>query len=384
MSDNTNPTLELTQALIARPSVTPEDAGCQALISELLASAGFTAEPLNYGDTANLYLRHDGESAGPNLVLLGHTDVVPTGPLEDWQSDPFKPEIRDGLLYGRGAADMKASVAAMVVAAGRFAHEHPEHAGRLSLLLTSDEEGPGDDGILRVMQDFKQRGEAMDYCLVGEPSSSEKLGDVIKIGRRGSLTGVLTVKGLQGHVAYPQLAKNPVHAGLPALTELTAREWDKGNDHFPASGFQIVQISVPTAADNVIPGSLRVQFNFRFNTEQTADGLKSAVTDCLDQHGLDYDLDWRLSGNPFLPPRGKLLAATEAAISEHCGLQTQGSTAGGTSDGRHIAAFYPATEIVEFGPINKTIHQIDECVAVDDLQPLTEAYNSIITRLLLA
>lgn len=379
-SNKQNPTVELTKALIERPSVTPDDAGCQQLITELLASAGFQAEHLRYGETDNLFISHG--NASPLLVLLGHTDVVPPGPLEAWTSPPFQPELRDGLLYGRGAADMKGSVAAMVVAAGQFVHEYPEHQGSLALLITSDEEGLAEDGIKRVMRTFEARGTKIDYCLVGEPSSTAKLGDVVKVGRRGSLTGVLTVNGTQGHVAYPHLAENPLHQALPALAELTAIEWDQGNDFFPATALQIVQISVPNDADNVIPGSLRVQFNLRFNTEHRSEQIKQRIEALFTQHALNYELNWRLSGEPFLTNKGKLVTAVQNGIKAVAGLETELSTAGGTSDGRHVAP--TGAEVVELGPINSSIHKVDECVAIDDLQPLTDMYYHIIKELLLA
>jgi len=373
-----SPTLELAMDLMRRPSVTPDDAGCQPLMAERLAAIGFAVEPMRFGDVDNLWARRGGD--GPLLCFAGHTDVVPPGPLEQWQSPPFAPEIRDGVLYGRGACDMKGSLAAMVTAAERFVAAHPDHRGSIAFLITSDEEGPSVDGTVRVIEALSARGERIDYALVGEPSSKSRLGDVIKNGRRGSLNGTLTVHGKQGHVAYPQLADNPVHRAAAALAELGAEEWDRGNDHFPPTSFQISNIQAGTGAENVIPGELRVRFNLRFSTELTEAVIRDRITAILDRHGLDYHIDWRLSGNPFLTPAGELVAATRAAIEAETGHATTLSTTGGTSDGRFIAP--TGAQVVELGPINATIHKIDERVGVDELDSLSAIYQGILERLL--
>ncbi len=370
-------TLDLCQNRIARASVTPEDAGCQALIAERLAAVGFTCETLQFGEVTNLWATHG--AGHPVLAFLGHTDVVPPGPLEDWTSDPFSPEIRDGLLYGRGAADMKGSIAAMVTALERFAGNYPDHQGTLALLLTSDEEGVAIDGIRRVMDTFAGRPQKIDWCLVGEPSSNERLGDLIRIGRRGSLGASLTVQGIQGHVAFQDLADNPVHAACGALQELCQQEWDRGNEHYPATSFQITNIHAGTGADNVIPGKLEVLFNFRFCTESTEAGLKQRVHEILERHGLNYSIDWRLSGEPFLTRSGALLEAVRISIREVCDIETQLSTGGGTSDGRFVAP--TGAEVIELGPLNATIHKLDECVPVQDLETLTALYENIIKKL---
>lgn len=354
---------ELATELVRRRSITPDDAGCQALIAERLAAAGFTTETLRFGEVDNLWARH-GDGA-PLVVLAGHTDVVPTGPEERWSEPPFAGAVRDGMLYGRGAADMKGSVAAMVVAAERFARSHPDHAGSVALLITSDEEGPAVDGTRRVVETLSGRGEHIDYCLVGEPSSVERFGDTVKIGRRGSLTGYLTVHGVQGHVAYPQRGRNPVHELLPALAALAAEAWDAGNAHFPPTSFQISNIHAGTGADNVIPGHADVVFNFRYSTESTAEGLGHRVTEILDRHGLGYDLQWRNGGHPFLTEPGTLTEAICAAVETAAGCRPELATTGGTSDARYIAPM--GTPVVELGPLNATIHQIDERVALDDL-----------------
>lgn len=371
-------TLELTKALINRPSVTPEDAACQAIIAARLRKIGFSIEAMMFGEVENLWARRG--SARPLFVFAGHTDVVPTGPREAWTSDPFEAEIRDGMLYGRGAADMKGSIAAMLVAVEQFVAACPDHQGSIAFLLTSDEEGPSIDGTVRVVEKLEARNEKIDWCLVGEPSSEERIGDVVKNGRRGSLNGVLTVRGVQGHVAYPHLAKNPIHAVTPALTELAGIEWDRGNDHFPPTGFQISNIHAGTGAENIIPGSVEVVFNFRFSTEQTVDGLKARVQQILQRHGLDYELSWRLSGNPFLTPAGELVQATRDAIQAVAGYDTQLSTGGGTSDGRFIAP--TGAQVLELGPCNRTIHKIDESVAIADLERLTTIYQQILQNLL--
>ncbi len=373
-----SPTLDLARELIARPSVTPEDAGCQGLMIARLERLGFHVEPLPWGEVSNFWARRGTD--GPLFVFAGHTDVVPPGPLEAWRSHPFAPEVRDDHLYGRGAADMKGSLAAMVVACERFLARHPDHRGSIGFLVTSDEEGPAVDGTVRVVQHLRQRGEQIDYCLVGEPSSSERLGDVVKIGRRGSLGGRLTVLGVQGHVAYPEKADNPIHRLAPALAELCAAEWDAGNRDFPPTSFQVSNIHGGTGAENVIPAEVVVDFNFRFSTESTAEGLQARVNGILDRHGLRRKLAWRLSGNPFLTARGALVEAVSGAVAAHCGYRPELSTSGGTSDGRFIAP--TGAEVVELGPINATIHQVDERVRVEDLERLTAIYEDILSRLL--
>ncbi|HTT08117.1 MAG TPA: succinyl-diaminopimelate desuccinylase [Gammaproteobacteria bacterium] len=373
-------TLELAKALINRPSVTPDDAGCQALIAARLRALGFNIEAMMFAEVENLWARRG--TAQPLFVFAGHTDVVPTGPREAWTSDPFVPEVRDGNLYGRGAADMKGSIAAMVTATERFIARRPQHQGSIAFLLTSDEEGPAEDGTVKVIDKLRRRGEQIDWCLVGEPSSEKKVGDTAKNGRRGSLNGTLRVRGVQGHVAYPHLAKNPVHLALPALSELAAMTWDKGNAHFPPTGFQISNIHGGTGADNVIPGELEVQFNFRYSTEQSDDGLKQYVGDILRRHHLDYSIDWRLSGKPFLTSHGKLLEAAGQAVKQVRGITLELSTGGGTSDGRFIAP--TGAEVLELGPLNATIHKIDEHIAVADLDALSTIYEKLLERLLAA
>lgn len=371
-------TLELAIDLISRQSVTPEDAGCQPLMAERLEKLGFAIEPMRFEDVDNLWARRGTD--GPILVFAGHTDVVPTGPVENWDSDPFKPEIRDGLLYGRGAADMKGSLAAMVTAVERFIGQHPDHRGSIGFLITSDEEGPAKNGTVKVVETLEARGEKMDWCLVGEPTSTEHVGDVIKNGRRGSLNGVLTIKGVQGHVAYPHLAENPIHSFGPALKDLASTEWDKGNEFFPATTFQISNIHAGTGVENVIPGELEVVFNFRFSTESTEDSLKAKMLEILDRHNLKYELNWALSGNPFLTSRGELIDASVTAIKETTGRDTELSTSGGTSDGRFIAP--TGSQVLELGPSNATIHKINECVSVDDLDTLSIYYEKILQNLL--
>ena len=371
-------TLDLARELIRRPSVTPDDAGCQALMAERLAAVGFHVEPMPVGEVTNLWARRG--SSGPLLCLAGHTDVVPPGPLEDWTSPPFEPTVRDGQLYGRGAADMKGSLAALVTAVEGFVAEHPGHRGSIAFLITSDEEGPSVDGTVRVVERLGARGERIDYALVGEPSSRERLGDTIKNGRRGSLNGLLTVHGKQGHVAYPQLAKNPFHACAQTLTNLCAEVWDQGNEHFPPTSFQIANLNMGTGAENVIPGRLTAQFNLRFSTELTAEVIDRRVRGILDKGGFDYDLTWRLSGNPFLTPAGELVEAARAAIAQVQGIETRLSTSGGTSDGRFIAPM--GAQVVELGPLNASIHQVDECVGVADLDRLSAIYQCILERLL--
>ena len=377
-------TLRLLEQLIARRSVTPDDAGCQALVAEHLAPLGFACETLLCGPDSfrvtNLWAVHRGSRPGPTVVLAGHTDVVPTGPLAAWTSDPFVPSHRDGLLYGRGAADMKTSIAAMTVAAAEFVAAHPQHAGSLALLFTSDEEGPSTDGTVRVVQALQARGERLDCCIVGEPTSVDRLGDMVKNGRRGSLSARLTVRGVQGHVAYPQLARNPIHQLAPALAELAATTWDDGNDHFPPTTWQVSNIHAGTGALNVIPGTVEVDFNFRFSTESTPDSLKARVDALLQRHGLEYTLAWTLGGSPFLTRPGSLSQALGDAIEAECGIRPVLSTTGGTSDGRYIAPI--CEQVVEFGPINATIHKVDECVRVADIMPLKNIYLRTLKALL--
>lgn len=372
--------LALACELIARRSVTPDDAGCQALIAERLGQAGFVIEHLRHGEVDNLWATHG--SGGPTLVFLGHTDVVPSGPEAAWQSPPFEPSVRDGHLYGRGAADMKGSVAAMSIALERFVAMHPQHAGRVALLLTSDEEGPTNlDGVRRVAGIFRARGERLDWCVVGEPSSKERLGDRVRVGRRGSLSATLTVRGVQGHVAYPEKAKNPIHAFAPALAELAATRWDEGNADFPPTSFQVSNLNSGTGASNVIPGALAAQINFRYSTASTDADLRARTEAVLDRHGLDWQLEWNLSGEPFLSSAGGQLRETVRAVClDLCGLEPEQSTGGGTSDGRFIAPL--GAEVVELGPVNATIHKVDECVAVEELERLPALYLAICERLL--
>jgi succinyl-diaminopimelate desuccinylase len=373
-----SPTLELACELIRRPSVTPDDAGCQALMAERLAAIGFRIEEMPFGEVANLWARRGDE--GPLFCFAGHTDVVPTGPIEQWNSAPFEPTIRDGRLFGRGASDMKGSLAAMITAVEAFVGDHPNHRGSIAFLITSDEEGPSVDGTRRVVERLEERGEKIDYALVGEPSARERLGDTIKNGRRGSLNGVLRVQGKQGHVAYPHLAKNPFHASVGALAALCAEVWDQGNDYFPPTSFQIANLHMGTGAENVIPGRLEAQFNLRFSTELDPETIQARVRSILDAGDFDYTLDWRLSGNPFLTPVGELVAATREAIAAVTGIQTQLSTSGGTSDGRFIGP--TGAQVVELGPVNATIHQVNECVGVAELDALSEIYRGILEHLL--
>jgi succinyl-diaminopimelate desuccinylase len=372
------PIVELTSELCRRPSVTPDDAGCQSVIAARLARAGFMTEPLPFGDVHNVWIHHGG--GDPVLVLLGHTDVVPPGPLAEWASPPFEPSLRDGHLHARGAADMKGSIAAMTVALERFVAGHPRHRGTLALLLTSDEEGPSRDGIRRVAETFQRRGQRIDWCLVGEPSSKTHLGDVVRIGRRGSLSGRFVVRGVQGHVAFPDLALNPIHAVAPALAELSARRWDHGNAHFPPTGMQIVNVAAGTGALNVIPGELSFDLNFRFGTASTAEDLMRDVEAVLVKHGLDYRVHWELSGAPFVTVGGELLDAVRHAVRAETGIEPRADTGGGTSDGRFIAPL--GAQVVELGPVNATIHKIDERVAVADLETLGRVYYGVIARLL--
>lgn len=371
-------TLALTKQLIAEASVTPDDKNCQTILAERLRAAGFDIEPLHFGDTKNFWARKG--TAAPLVCFAGHTDVVPSGPEEHWTSPPFVPTERDGKLYGRGTADMKTSIAAFVTACERFIADCPDHAGSLALLITSDEEGDAHDGTTRVVDVLAGRGETIDYCIVGEPTAVDTLGDTIKNGRRGSLSGNLTVKGKQGHIAYPHLAVNPIHTFAPALAELAASEWDKGNAYFPPTGFQISNIKGGTGATNVIPGELNVRFNFRFSTESSAESLKERVHAILDKHGVEYDLQWSLSGQPFLTEAGRLTEVAQEACAEVCGVRAELSTSGGTSDGRFIKAI--AAELIELGPVNASIHQIDEHIETAAVAQLSAIYEGILCRLL--
>jgi len=373
-----DPVLELCRALIRRPSVTPEDGGCQALLRERLAALGFDCRSMRFGGVDNLWASFGRD--GPLAVFAGHTDVVPTGPETAWASPPFEPTLRDGYLYGRGAADMKSSLAAMIVATERFLDRHPKPAGRIGFLITSDEEGPAVNGTRAVMKTLAGEGVRLDYCLVGEPSSTAVLGDTLRIGRRGSLNGELTVLGVQGHVAYPDLAENPIHRLAPALAELASTRWDDGNDHFPATSWQASNLAAGTGASNVIPGELTLSFNFRFSTEQTAESLERRVGSILDRHGLRYRLSWTLSGEPFITGKGRLIDAAARAIREVTTLEPALSTSGGTSDGRFIAP--SGCQVVELGPCNATIHQVDERVAVEELAPLARIYERVLELLL--
>ena len=385
-------TLTLLERLLARPSVTPDDAGCQALVTERLVRLGFLCEDLPFGPVdgrvSNLWAVRSGAAPGPTLVFAGHTDVVPTGPHDAWSSAPFVPTYRDGKLYARGAADMKASLAAMVVATEEFVAAHPGHGGRIAFLLTSDEEGPSVDGTVRVVEALQARGEPLDCCIVGEPTSVERVGDMIKNGRRGSLSARLTVVGMQGHVAYPHLARNPIHAFAPALAELAATRWDDGNDHFPPTSFQVSNLRSGTGATNVIPGEAVVDFNFRFSTESTPESLKARVAAILARHDVPHRIEWTLGGAPFLTRPGTLSAALVGAIRDETAndpggpIEPELSTTGGTSDGRFIARICP--QVVEFGPVNATIHKVDEHVAVDAVPRLKNIYRRTMERLLLA
>ena len=372
-------TLALTQELIRRPSVSPEDHGCQQLMIARLEAVGFTIERLRYGSVDNFWATH-GASDGPTLCFAGHTDVVPTGPLEAWHTDPFVPTIRDGVLYGRGAADMKSGLAAMVTATEEFVAGHAGHRGRLAFLITSDEEGPSVDGTRRVAEHLKARAERIDWCLVGEPSSEQVFGDTLKIGRRGSLSGRLTVHGIQGHVAYPDFADNPVHAIAPALAELASRTWDAGNQHFGPTTFQVSNLNAGTGAPNVIPGELKARFNLRWSPAQTLDGLKATVTGILDRHRVRYSLDWFVSGLPFYTPPGALSDAVSRAVADVTGRMPALSTGGGTSDGRFIAPL--GAEVVELGVVNRSIHKVNEHVRVEEIGQLREAYAGLLGRLL--
>jgi succinyl-diaminopimelate desuccinylase len=369
---------DLTNELIRRASLTPDDAGCQALLGERLRRAGFTLELLRYGDVDNLWATHGG--GDPVFVFLGHTDVVPSGPESAWSSPPFEPTLRDGRLYGRGAADMKSGVAAMTLALEAFVTAHPNHRGTVALLLTSDEEGPlNRDGVRRVAEEFRRRGQRIDWCVVGEPSSAQQLGDVVRVGRRGSLSGRLLVRGVQGHVAYPDKVRNPIHLAAPALAELGTTRWDEGNSEFPPTSFQISNVHAGTGALNVVPGTLETTFNFRYCTASTAQSLRERTENILHSHGLDFTLHWDLSGEPFLTRSGALRAAVENAAKDICGIVPEADTGGGTSDARFIAPL--GAEVVEVGPVNASIHKIDENIALEELETLPQLYQRIVERL---
>jgi succinyl-diaminopimelate desuccinylase len=370
--------LELTRQLISRRSVTPDDAGCIDLIAGLLEPLGFRCERFSMNGVDNLWARHG--TSGPLVCFAGHTDVVPTGPLNQWQSDPFTPTIRDGVLYGRGASDMKSSLAAFVVAITDFVEAYPEHPGSIAVLFTSDEEGPAIDGTVKVVEALARRGERLDYCIVGEPTSVNRLGDMIKNGRRGSLSAELTVKGVQGHVAYPHLARNPVHEVAAAIAELAQTEWDRGNEYFPPTTWQISNINAGTGANNVIPGTVAIKSNFRFSTASTVESLQTRFIGILDKHGVNHEVDWRYDGRPYLTQRGDLVDAVARAIKKVTGIDTELSTTGGTSDGRFIADICP--QVIELGPTNATIHKINECIRVEELEALPKIYREILVNLL--
>ncbi|HEX2826306.1 MAG TPA: succinyl-diaminopimelate desuccinylase [Burkholderiales bacterium] len=371
-------TLDLARDLIARPSVTPEDAGCLDLIAKLIEPLGFECERIDSGGVSNLWARRG--SAAPLFVFAGHTDVVPTGPVEQWISKPFEPTIRDGALWGRGASDMKTSIAAFIEAVEKFVAKHPDHQGSIAFLLTSDEEGPATDGTVKVVDALRDRGISPDYCVVGEPTSNKRTGDMIKNGRRGSLSGKLVVKGIQGHVAYPHLARNPVHEVAEAIAELAKTEWDRGNEYFPPTTWQISNMNAGTGAGNVIPGEAHIRFNFRFSTASTVESLQTRVHGILDQQGVTYDLDWSYDGRPYLTGRGDLVDAVARAIKAETGIETELSTTGGTSDGRFIADI--CAQVVEVGPVNATIHKLNECITLEDLKPLPGIYERILGELL--
>ena len=371
---------ELTCDLIARRSITTEDAGCQALIAERLQRAGFRCEHLRFGQTDNLWATHG--TGGPVLILLGHTDVVPPGPIEQWTSDPFVPTVREGNLYGRGAADMKGSVAAFVIALERFVAEHPDHPGTVGLLLTSDEEGDAIDGVPKVANLFRERGQRIDWCITGEPSSKARLGDLLRVGRRGTLSATLTIKGIQGHVAYPEKARNPIHQAMPALAELAARRWDEGYENFPATSLQISNLHAGTGANNVIPGELQAMFNLRFNPNWRAEQLEAECAAILDRHGLDYEIRWHRGGEPFYTPEGPLRATAREVLTAFAGASPEENTAGGTSDARFIAPL--GAQCIEIGPVNASIHKVDEHVSVADLERLPDLYRTLVAKLLLA
>jgi len=375
---DTGGALELAKELIARKSVTPEDAGCQELLSARLSKAGFRCEPMKFGDVTNLWARRG--SASPVVCFAGHTDVVPTGPIAEWHSDPFVPTVRDGKLYGRGAADMKSSIAAFVVAAEMFVKEKPKHSGSIALLLTSDEEGPAVDGTVRVVAALKQRNEGIDYCVVGEPSSVDRLGDTLKNGRRGSLSGKLIVRGIQGHVAYPHLVKNPIHLAAPALAELASTKWDKGNEAFPPTSFQVSNIHAGTGAHNVVPGAVEVDFNFRFSTESSEASLKQKIESILKKHGLEYSVSWVLGAKPFLSKNGRLAKIAAEAARSNAGVSSELATTGGTSDARFIIDVCP--EVIEIGPVNASIHKLNEHITLAELEILPRIYLDVLRKLL--
>jgi succinyl-diaminopimelate desuccinylase len=371
-------TLTLLKDLVRRESVTPEDAGCQDVLVERLSKLGFNEERLNFDDTQNIWLRRG--DAKPLLTFLGHTDVVPPGPLDRWDSPPFEPTIRDGKLYGRGTADMKGGVACFVTALERFIAKHQDHQGSIAMMITSDEEGIATNGVVKVVEVLEKRNEKIDWCLVGEPSSDKKLGDVIRVGRRGSLCAKLTVQGIQGHVAYPEIAENPIHAFAPALKDLTDEVWDGGNEFFPPTSLQVSNINSGTGAENIIPGELEIQFNLRFCTELDEETIKQRTTAIFDKYDFKYDLQWRLSGNPFLTEGGALIDAAHAAIKKVTGFETMDDTGGGTSDGRFIAP--TGAEVIELGPLNESIHKINENVGVEDLEVLSDIYEAMLVELL--
>jgi len=370
-------TIELLKKLIQQRSITPDDSDCLSIIADRLSPLGFNIEYLQFDDVNNLWARRG--TSEPLLVFAGHTDVVPTGPESNWKYPPFEATEDNGLLYGRGTADMKGSIAAMCTAVERYIAENPDHPGSIAFLITADEEGPSINGTVKVIEELVNRQEHIQYCLVGEPSSSSKLGDIIKNGRRGSLNAHLTIKGTQGHVAYPHLANNPIHLAASFLTELSSIQWDSGNEYFPATTFQISNIESGTGAENVIPGDLKVMFNFRYSTEVNDEELKSKVMSLISKHGFNYDITWRLSGKPFITPKGELVNAVSKAIQQHCGFETELSTSGGTSDGRFIAP--TGAQVVELGPLNKTIHQVDENVAINDIKKLSLIYQSMLVNL---
>ncbi len=374
MSDS----IKLLKELISRDSVTPEDKGCQQLLADHLEPLGFKTEKMQFDEVENIWLRKGTEA--PLFCFAGHTDVVPTGALSDWDSDPFEPQERDGMLYGRGTADMKGGIAAMTIAVKRFINQYPDHKGSIAYLITSDEEGPAINGTVKVIETLEARNEKIDWCLVGEPSSTANVGDTVKNGRRGSLGCQLTLIGKQGHIAYPHLANNPIHLAIPMLAELTAMQWDQGNDFFPPTTFQISNINSGTGATNVIPATAEIIFNFRFSTEITADKLEQKVEDLLEKHQLNYEIEWNLSGQPFLTAEGNLVAAAVKAIQKVTGIKTELSTSGGTSDGRFIAP--TGAQVLELGPVNATIHQINECVSIDDINALEEVYFQMLVELL--
>jgi succinyl-diaminopimelate desuccinylase len=370
--------LILLEELIRRESVTPLDAGCQDLLAQRLTGLGFIDERMDFADTQNLWLRRG--TVKPLLVFLGHTDVVPPGPLAAWHTPPFEPTIRDGKLYGRGAADMKGGIAAFVTAVERFISSYPEHKGSIAIMMTSDEEGIATNGVVKMVEVLEQRGDKIDWCLVGEPSSDQKIGDLIRVGRRGSLCAKLTVLGIQGHVAYPELAENPIHRFAPALKELTEEVWDQGNAFFPPTRLQVSNINGGTGAENIIPGELEIQFNLRFCTELDEITIKNRTQAILDKHGFNYQIQWRLSGNPFLTSQGPLIDATHAAIKSVCGFETQDDTGGGTSDGRFIAP--TGAQVIELGPLNASIHKVNEHIGLDELETLSRVYEQILVNLL--